>query len=328
MLASPFGYDGSRQTRHGGALSRSRSGSAHHDKRRRPWSCDETPVTVRVLQQSEECLQAYAAHPILVDEHANIERATAQGGYGRRQIYELVQNGADALLEDKRCPPEEAVIQVVLTDQALYCANGGEPIDAAGVDSIFSSHVSMKRGAEIGRFGLGFKSVLSVTKDPEFFSRSGSFRFDSRRAEERIREVVPSATRFPTLRLAEVLDPLKVARLDHTLTELWSGPPQSFACRAIRRVRLALRRSGHLPRRVSALLAARSRLIIEDRTERELNRQIDVTHAGKALILNEGAEAQQMVGVFRDLQPGGRGQEGRRGAVRPRRAADLLGRAA
>ena len=31
---------------------------------------------------------------------------------------------------------------------------------------------------EIGRFGLGFKSVLGICKTPQFFSLNGSFRFD------------------------------------------------------------------------------------------------------------------------------------------------------
>ena len=37
--------------------------------------------------------------PEYVAEHAAIESDIVSGGYGHRQIYELVQNGADALLE-------------------------------------------------------------------------------------------------------------------------------------------------------------------------------------------------------------------------------------
>ena len=41
------------------------------------------------------------------------------------------------------------------------------------------AHTSSKRDTgEIGRFGMGFKSVLGITDTPEFFSRSGSIRFD------------------------------------------------------------------------------------------------------------------------------------------------------
>ena len=63
------------------------------------WMGVDSPITKHVAEQSDKMLRAYAEQPDLVLEHANIERSTAQGGYGRRQIYELVQNGADALLD-------------------------------------------------------------------------------------------------------------------------------------------------------------------------------------------------------------------------------------
>ena len=44
-------------------------------------------------------LSSYDADPGLLKEHAGIEQAVLAGGYGYRQILELVQNGADALLE-------------------------------------------------------------------------------------------------------------------------------------------------------------------------------------------------------------------------------------
>ena len=63
------------------------------------------------------------------------------------------------------------------------------------------SHMSPKRNTgEIGRFGLGFKSVLGVTDAPEFYSCRGSFRFDREYAATRIAEFV-KADRFPVLRL-------------------------------------------------------------------------------------------------------------------------------
>lgn len=45
----------------------SRKKSARHAKRRQPWACDETNVTKRVIEQSRECLEAYAAYPVLDD---------------------------------------------------------------------------------------------------------------------------------------------------------------------------------------------------------------------------------------------------------------------
>ena len=121
---------------------------------------------------------------LLVDEHANKELGTAQGGYGRRQIYELVQNAADELLQQPG-----GMIKLLLTAEALYCANEGTPISEEGVNAILMSDLSVKRGNEIGRFGLGFKSVLAITRRPVFLSRSGSFLFDPAKPEQEIRAI-------------------------------------------------------------------------------------------------------------------------------------------
>lgn len=182
------------------------------------WTGPDGELARHVDAQSQRCLDAYRVNPLLVRQDANIERATAQGGYGRRQVYELVQNGADALLGQSSAPTGR--IDVVLTEHSLYCANEGRPIDLEGVDAILTSHISMKRGTEIGRFGLGFKSVLGVSLQPAFFSRTGSFGFDAAEAEERIREVVPDAVRMPTLRVAKPLHPDVEAAGDPVLAEL------------------------------------------------------------------------------------------------------------
>ena len=178
------------------------------------WESIEGAISRHVLEQSQKCLNAYRENPPLVLEHANIERATAQGGYGRRQLFELVQNGADALIG------MTGAIRVLLTKDALYCANEGAPIDSDGVTAILQSYVSMKRGQQIGRFGLGFKSVLGVSDHPEFYSRSGSFIFDSEFSEQAIRAVAPDAKRFPALRIAMPEDPKSAARGDPILREL------------------------------------------------------------------------------------------------------------
>lgn len=175
----------------------------------------DTDAARHVASESERSLAAYRAKPSLVREHANIERATAQGGYGHRQLYELIQNGADALVGSPG-----GRIAVVLTEDSLYCANEGAPIDKWGVEAILSSHVSMKRGTEIGRFGLGFKSVLGVSSNPQFFSRSACFGFDADLSAAAIRAVVPDAERTPVLRFAQLLDPVAEAERDPTLKEL------------------------------------------------------------------------------------------------------------
>jgi superfamily II DNA or RNA helicase len=181
------------------------------------WADLSSEICEYVREQAKRCLDAYRADFGLVEEHANIERATAQGGYGRRQIYELVQNAADAMFESS------GRIEVVLTRSALYCANEGDPIDIDGLDAILRSHVSRKRGCEIGRFGMGFKSVLGVSQKPEFFSRSGSFGFDSEFAARLIKQITPSSiVRVPVLRTAKPLDAQKESATDSVLAGLMS----------------------------------------------------------------------------------------------------------
>ncbi|WP_420462673.1 DEAD/DEAH box helicase family protein [Candidatus Palauibacter sp.] len=170
-----------------------------------------------IAADSKKTLEAYRSQPKLVQEHANQEKDTARGGYAHRQLFELVQNGADALAS--AAGGGRIVIQ--LTESHLYCADDGRPIDQDGVTALKFSHMSPKRGtAEIGRFGLGFKSVLGVSSAPEFFSRLGSFRFDPELARRRISEVAPVATSFPTLRLPEPLDPHVACRNDQVLNQL------------------------------------------------------------------------------------------------------------
>lgn len=178
------------------------------------WAGRESGLARHIHEQSESCLKAYRVNPTLVLEHANIERATAQGGYGRRQIYELVQNGADALMS-----APGGKIHVLLTESALYCANEGAAIDTDGVTALLSSHISLKRGNEIGRFGLGFKSVLGVTGRPEFYSRTGSFEFDADWAAELIRQIHPESERYPILRLAQLVDPAEARHRDPVLAD-------------------------------------------------------------------------------------------------------------
>lgn len=176
--------------------------TAHPENRKdRQWEGAGGAVSQTVLAQSERCLASYEANPGLIEEHANIERSTTQGGYGHRQLYELVQNGADELQDEPG-----GCIHVVLTSSTLYCANLGSPITPEGAETILASHLSRKRGTEIGRFGLGFKSVLSVSDAPQFFSRTGSFGWDAEKARAAIRNRVPGGRPTPVLRIAHLLD--------------------------------------------------------------------------------------------------------------------------
>ncbi|MGW4245682.1 sacsin N-terminal ATP-binding-like domain-containing protein, partial [Nocardia sp. NPDC004722] len=176
-------------------------------------------VIKTVLIQSQRVLDSYRADPGLIQEHANSERRISQGGYGARQLYELVQNGADEMsVQDAG-----GQIHVVLINNFLYCANQGTPVTPAGAETILRMSVSRKRGGQIGRFGVGVKSVLSVSDTPQFFSTTGSFGFDRGWSAELIRAAHPDAHETPVLRIARAIDPSRERADDAILDELMSS---------------------------------------------------------------------------------------------------------
>ncbi|MFF2542486.1 helicase-related protein [Kitasatospora sp. NPDC058063] len=184
---------------------------------------DPHGVVAVVEDLSRRVLNVYRADPGHVLEHANNERRITQGGYGERQLYELVQNGADENLE--RAPGADGKIHVLLTETHLYCANTGAAMTPEGADTILRMAVSRKRTGKIGRFGVGVKSVLSVSDTPRFYSTSGSFGFDKEWSARIIRETVPELTAFdptPVLRMAQQLDQETDRCQDGRLDELMS----------------------------------------------------------------------------------------------------------
>ena len=182
---------------------------------RSDWTGPNGLIGTYISEDTKKTVEAYSRQPDLILEHANHEEDTARGGYAHRQLFELVQNSADALAGSNG-----GRICIRLTSKYLYCADEGRPVDEDGVRALKSSHMSSKRGtAEIGRFGLGFKSVIGVTDCPEFFSRSGSFRFDRDESIKLIRSVVPGSERCPILRLPEAIDPALAAEDDPMLHE-------------------------------------------------------------------------------------------------------------
>ncbi|MFI8945047.1 DEAD/DEAH box helicase [Streptomyces sp. NPDC053750] len=180
-----------------------------------------TPVLKTVVEQSSRVLRTYAVDPGLIPEHANGERRITQGGYGDRQLFELVQNAADEIASEPG-----GSVHVVLTDTHLYCANEGSPVTPEGAETILRMSMSRKRGGQIGRFGVGVKSVLVVTDAPQFFSRTGSFGFDREWALDQIRSVAEVRARLgeefeaPVLRMARPLDKVAECAADPVLDEL------------------------------------------------------------------------------------------------------------
>ena len=180
------------------------------------WAGSDSPICSFITEQTKNTLRAYREQPNLVTEHANQEHDTAHGGYAHRQLFELVQNSADALANS----PDGKSILVRLTTNHLYCADNGRAISEDGVRALMFSHMSSKRNtSEIGRFGLGFKSVLGVTDAPEFYSRAGSFRFDREVAADCVGRFAPREL-CPVLRLPIPMDARESAQGDDDLVEL------------------------------------------------------------------------------------------------------------
>ena len=247
-------------------------------------------------------LAAYVEQPHLVAEHISIEQDTAVGGYQHRQLFELVQNGADALwpaantAEQAGRPPKRdgGRIEIRLTATSLYCADNGEPIDQEGVTSLMFSRLSPKRGTgQIGTFGLGFKSVLGVSDAPEFFSRSGSFRFDGRASRKRIERIVPGVPNYPVLRLAEPIDPAECWEGDEVLQDLMSW--------AANIVRLPLLPGGHddlaqqmreFPAEFLLFASHVGRLTLTSNSS-EINRLLEVQPVGEEYLLADGDAVSQ-----------------------------------
>lgn len=161
-------------------------------------------------QLNSKRLRSYDADPGLLKEHFGIEETVLAGGYGYRQILELVQNGADALLEAQErgaALDDDGRIHVQLRGSRLYVANTGAPLSEEGLDALLRSHSSPKRGIQIGRFGLGFKSLLKLNGQIDVFTRAcGAIRFDPERCREELRRKF-QVTEAPGLRLAWALPP-------------------------------------------------------------------------------------------------------------------------
>ena len=177
---------------------------------------DQAGTAAFVEQENRQVLESYQARPSLIEEHANYEQSTAEGAYGRRQLFELIQNGSDAILASKK----PGIIQAILTENALYCADTGVGVTCGGIRAILQAYMSPKEDEEIGRYGLGFKSVLGATRSPEFYSNSVSFCFDADWSRQQIRQATGYEGATPALRLARTVDRNVAAARDLILGEL------------------------------------------------------------------------------------------------------------
>ena len=89
-------------------------------------------------------------------------------------IFELLQNAEDALGRLSK-PPESRAVSFDLKDTSLRISHYGDRFDERDVRGICGIDESTKELNEIGRFGIGFKSVYAFTDWPEIHSGSEDF---------------------------------------------------------------------------------------------------------------------------------------------------------
>ncbi|NEW38876.1 ATP-binding protein [Nocardia cyriacigeorgica] len=152
-------------------------------------------------------LAAWRDSPTRLREDAATEADLVRAGYRDRLLTELAQNAADAAA--KAATPGR--VAVWLDGRTLHVSNTGAPLDLSGVHALTALRASGKSdpAATVGRFGVGFTAVLTVSDEIELRSTTGSVRFSRDRTREALRQSgihlpgSPSAeeSRPPALRL-------------------------------------------------------------------------------------------------------------------------------
>ncbi|WSW53948.1 molecular chaperone Hsp90 [Streptomyces platensis] len=141
-------------------------------------------------------LDAWAASPARFREDANAEEDLALGGYRDRLAVELAQNAADAAARAGVPGRLRLTLHAANGDApaVLVASNTGAPLDATGVESLSTLRASAKRepsvaAGAVGRFGVGFAAVLSVSDEPALVGRTGGVRWSLAEARAMAEEV-------------------------------------------------------------------------------------------------------------------------------------------
>ena len=116
-------------------------------------------------------------------------------------IYELLQNAEDAIGRRPSCWDGPRSVSFQLSKDHLRVVHSGDPFNEKDVRSICSIDDSTKKESltEIGRFGVGFKSVYAFTSCPEVHSGTEDFAIDSYvwpRAIDQLGDIPPDETVF------------------------------------------------------------------------------------------------------------------------------------
>lgn len=153
-------------------------------------------------------LTAWRDSPTRLREDAAAEADLVRAGYRDRLLTELAQNAADAAT----AAGVPGRLAIRFDGRMLSVSNTGAPLSRSGVHALTALRASGKSDTSgaVGRFGVGFTAVLTVSDEIELRSTSGSLCFSRNRTRQTLRRAgisVPEgsgAANFapPVLRLA------------------------------------------------------------------------------------------------------------------------------
>lgn len=259
------------------------------------WPPPDPSLVAYVLEDRDKILQVYRIKPELIREHFGTEQSVLSSGYRYRQIFEVVQNGADAILEAAEAAEDGGRILVRVTETHLYVGNTGAPLNKDGIIALLGANSSRKGRNQIGRFGLGFKSLLALGGAIDLFSHSVSMRFDPQACQRTIAEelgLTPEETP-PGLRMAEIISFEDETEQDEHLAELssWATTILRAEIRAEGLGEQLLQELKNFPREFVLFLPVEVSLELElgDGTSRIIHREQD----GDTIALHEGDKGEK-----------------------------------
>lgn len=259
------------------------------------WHCPDVSLVTYVKADRDKILQVYKIKPELIREHSGTEQSVLSSGYRYRQIFEIVQNAADAILEAADEGEKDGRILVRVTNSHLYIGNTGAPLSKDGIIALLGANSSRKRKSQIGRFGLGFKSLLALGGTIDLFSRSVSIRFDPEACQRTISEELklPPEEMPPGLRMAGVISFDDEAQQDDHLAELgsWATTVLRAEIKAEGLEEHLLQELENFPREFVLFLPVKVSMELElgDGTSRIIHRESE----GDTVALHEGGEEEQ-----------------------------------
>ncbi|MGW4769409.1 sacsin N-terminal ATP-binding-like domain-containing protein [Nocardia sp. NPDC004278] len=120
-------------------------------------------------------LAAWRDSPTRLREDAATEADLVRAGYRDRLLTELAQNAADAAA--KAGVPGRLVVRLV--GDVVHISNTGAPLNISGVHALTALRASGKAdpATSVGRFGVGFTAVRTVSDEIEVRSTTGSLCF-------------------------------------------------------------------------------------------------------------------------------------------------------